>query len=86
MDSARHTEKLWEQTKTAHHHPWHPRCFAPHVALTRPPLSRFALHFARLSGYLDSGFIVRISVPSAGTLQATVLAGQQTPGAEATAR
>ena len=46
------------QTKTAHHHPWHPRCFAPHVALTRPPLSRFALHFARLNGYLDSGFLV----------------------------
>ena len=49
----------WAQTKTAQHHPWHPRCFAPHVALTRPPLSRFVLHFARLSGYMDSGFINR---------------------------
>ena len=51
---------LCMQTKTAHHHSCGPRCFAPHVALTRPPLSRFALHFARPNGYLDSGFLVRI--------------------------
>ena len=30
------------------------------MALTRSPLSRFALHFARLSGYLDSGCLVRV--------------------------
>ena len=30
------------------------------MALTRPPLSLFALHFAKLNGYLDSGFLVRI--------------------------
>jgi len=62
MDRARHNIQpevlsLWVQTKTktAHHNPWHLRCFAPHVALTRPPLSRFALHSSlrqtqRLSG------------------------------------
>ena len=37
------------QTKTAHHDPWHRRCLAPQVALTRPRLLRFALHFAILS-------------------------------------
>jgi len=37
------------QTKTAHHDPWIPRCLAPQVALTRPRLLRFALHFAILS-------------------------------------
>ena len=62
MESARHTQRSkWVQTKTASHYSCARRCFAPHVALTRPPLSRFALHFARLYGYLDSGFIVRIS-------------------------
>ena len=40
---------LWVQTKTAHHDPWHPRFLAPQVALTRPRLSRFALHFVRPS-------------------------------------
>ena len=33
------------QTKTAHHDSWHPRFSAPQVALTRPRLWRFALHF-----------------------------------------
>jgi len=33
------------------------------VAQTRPPLSRFALHFARLNGYLDSSFINRMLLP-----------------------
>ena len=37
------------QTKTAHHDPWRRRCLAPQVALTRPRLLRFALHFAILS-------------------------------------
>jgi hypothetical protein len=36
---------LWEQTKRAHRSPCVRRCFAPHVALTRPPLLRFALLF-----------------------------------------
>ena len=35
---------LWVQTKTAHHDTWRRRFSAPEVALTRPPLSRFALH------------------------------------------
>ena len=38
---------LWARTKTAR------VAGGAHVALTRPPLSRFALHFARLSCYLD---------------------------------
>ena len=37
------------QTKTAHHDPWHRRFSAPQVALTRPRLLRFALHFTILS-------------------------------------
>ena len=49
---------LWVQTKTAHHDPWRRRCFAPQGALTRPRLSRFALHFSQPNGYLDSGFLV----------------------------
>ena len=40
---------LWVQTKTAHHDPWHPRCLATQVVLTRPRLSLFAPHFARPS-------------------------------------
>ena len=40
---------LWVQTKTAHHHSCVRRFFAPQVALTRPRLSRFALHFVRPS-------------------------------------
>ena len=50
---------FWAQTKTAPHYSCVRRCFAPHVALMRPILSRFALHFARLNGHLDSGFLVR---------------------------
>ena len=49
---------LWAETKTAHHDSCGRRCFAPPGALTRPRLSRFALHFALPNGYLDSGFLV----------------------------
>jgi len=35
-------------------------CVCVHVALTRPPFSRFALHFARLNGYLDTDFLVNV--------------------------
>ena len=59
------------QTKTAHHDSCVRRCSAPQVALTRPRLSRFALHFAILflsckepSGYLDSGLMYRVDVPT----------------------
>ena len=63
MGSARHTEKLMGSNKdTVSHYQWHPRCFVPHKALTRPLLSRFALHFARLNGHLDSGFLVRMDI------------------------
>ena len=48
------------QTKTAHHDLCGRSCFAPLGALTQPRLSRSALHFARPSGYSDSGFLVRI--------------------------
>ena len=40
---------LWVQTKTAHHDSCGRRFPAPQVALTRPRLSRFALHFVRPS-------------------------------------
>ena len=59
-----HAEKFMGANFTAHHDPWRRRFSAPQVALTRPRLSRFALHFAILSlsckesnGYLDSGLI-----------------------------
>ena len=51
---------LWAETKTAHRYPWRPRWTAPQVALWTSALSRFSSHFARLNGYLDSGFLVRI--------------------------
>ena len=59
---------IWVQTKAACNYSCVRGCFAPHVALTRPLLSRFALHFARLSGYLDSGFIVGIYLSEYRTL------------------
>ena len=52
---------LYMQTKTAHRHPCGPRWTAPQVALWTSALSRFSSHFARPNGYLDSGFLVRIS-------------------------
>ena len=55
MDSSRHTEKIMGLNQDSTSLSVAPE--VPHVALTCPPLSRFALHFARLNGYLDSGFL-----------------------------
>jgi hypothetical protein len=59
MDSARHTEKLMGLNQDSTSLSVAPE--VPHVALTCPPLSRFALYFARLNGYLDLGFLVRMA-------------------------
>ena len=44
-----HAEKFMGANFTAHHDPWRRRFSAPQVALTRPRLSRFALHYGRPS-------------------------------------